>query len=61
MSTDLTEFVPDRMKQMSGMQTPLRRLPTVDEVSESVAFLASDAAAYLSGVTLPVAGGTILS
>jgi 3-oxoacyl-[acyl-carrier protein] reductase len=60
MSTDLTAFVPERMKQVLAQQTPLRRLAGVDEVAESVAFLVSDAAAYLTGVTLPVAGGTIM-
>lgn len=38
-------------------QTPLGRLGTVEDVAETVAFLASDAAAFVTGVGVPVAGG----
>ncbi len=37
--------------------SPLRRLGTAAEVAHAVAYLASDAAAYLTGVVLPVDGG----
>ncbi len=58
--TDLTAFVPERMKQVIAQQTPLRRLASAEEVGAAVAFLASDAAAYLTGITLPVAGGALM-
>jgi len=38
-------------------QIPLRRMGTADEVAQAVVFLLSDAAAYVTGATLDVAGG----
>jgi 3-oxoacyl-[acyl-carrier protein] reductase len=37
--------------------TPLRRLGTADECADAVAYLTSDAASFVTGVTLDVAGG----
>jgi 3-oxoacyl-[acyl-carrier protein] reductase len=39
---------------------PLKRLGTVDDVANTVLFLASDEAAYLTGVAIVVDGGQIL-
>jgi NAD(P)-dependent dehydrogenase (short-subunit alcohol dehydrogenase family) len=36
---------------------PLKRLGTADEIAQAVVFLLSDAAAYVTGATLDVAGG----
>jgi 3-oxoacyl-[acyl-carrier protein] reductase len=58
--TDLTAFIPDRMKQMLAQQAPLRRLARAEDVAAAVAYLVSDAAAYLSGIALPVSGGTVM-
>lgn len=40
-------------------QVPIGRLATADEVATTIVFLASDLAAYVSGVTLPVLGGQL--
>jgi 7-alpha-hydroxysteroid dehydrogenase len=37
--------------------TPMRRLALPDDIACAVAYLASDAAAYVTGVMLPVDGG----
>lgn len=41
-------------------QTPLRRLGEPDEVAAPIAFLASDAASYITGATLHVNGGLVM-
>jgi NAD(P)-dependent dehydrogenase (short-subunit alcohol dehydrogenase family) len=40
---------------------PMRRMGTMDEIGDVVAFLASRMAAYLNGVTIPVDGGASAS
>ncbi len=47
---------PDRADQMAG-HIPLQRAGTAMEVAESVLWLASDAASYVTGSILDVAGG----
>ena len=37
---------------------PMRRLGTTDDVAQTVLFLASDASAYLTGLAIPVDGGS---
>ena len=41
----------------SGLSVPLGRAGTAKEVAEAVAWLMSDAAAYVTATTLRVAGG----
>ena len=38
-------------------RTPLRRLAKKEEIAPAVAFLASDASTYISGITLMIDGG----
>ena len=42
-------------------QIPLKRLGQAEDVAKSVAFLCSDHAAYITGVTLHVNGGMYMA
>ncbi len=47
----------EEMIQMWASQAPMNRLATPDEIGATVAFLASERASYITGVTLQVDGG----
>jgi citronellol/citronellal dehydrogenase len=51
---------PPELVEMSRQRTPAKRLGTVDEVAGLVCFLASDAAAFVTGETWYVDGGAHL-
>ena len=40
---------------------PLKRIATVEDVAGVAVFLATDAANYLTGITIPVTGGSWMS
>lgn len=58
--TSLIGDISEKMQLMIARQTPLRRLSTPDDVAAAVAFLASDAAAFINGHTLSVNGGSAM-
>ena len=53
----MTRALPDEQRDVLLSQIPLGRLGSPDDVAAAVAFLASDAAQYITGETLHVNGG----
>ncbi len=58
--TEMTESLPQNVKDAMLAQIPLSRFGTPEEVAYAVAFLASDAAAYLTGQVIHVNGGMLM-
>lgn len=55
--TEMTENLPDAVKAAMTEQILLKRAGTVEDVARVVAFLASDAASYITGQVISVDGG----
>ncbi len=55
--TDMTQKLPDQVKEGMLAQIPLKRAGSAKDVAQAVAFLASDGASYITGQTLQVNGG----
>jgi len=55
--TDMTDALPEEQKEFLANQIPMGRLGTVDEIAESVLFLAGESGAYITAQTLHVNGG----
>ncbi|MEO5885725.1 MAG: 3-oxoacyl-[acyl-carrier-protein] reductase [Candidatus Limnocylindrales bacterium] len=58
--TELTQDLPDALKDEITTRTPLGRFGTTEEIANAVAFLASDEAAYITGQVLAVDGGLVM-
>jgi 3-oxoacyl-[acyl-carrier protein] reductase len=58
--TELTQDLPDALKDEITARTPLGRFGETGEIADAVAFLASDEAAYITGQVLAVDGGLVM-
>lgn len=58
-TTEMTVGLPEEVKEKMLAQVPLKRFGDPGEVGELVAFLASDAAGYITGQTIAIDGGMI--
>ena len=59
--TDLTADLPEELRQKAIDLAPLGRMGRPEEIGYAVAFLASDEAAFITGVVLPVDGGLVMA
>jgi len=55
--TDMTDALTDEQKETLASQIPLARLGTVDEIAQSVLFLAGESGSYITAQTLHINGG----
>ena len=55
--TDMTDKLPEDQKVALASQIPMARLGTVDEIAQSVLFLAGESSSYITAQTLHVNGG----
>ena len=59
--TDMTAGLSDEQKELIKDRIPMGRYGEASEIAPIVAFLASDAAAYITGQTLNVDGGLVMA
>ncbi|MDD4371980.1 MAG: 3-oxoacyl-[acyl-carrier-protein] reductase [Anaerostipes sp.] len=55
--TEMTEVLSEDVKESILNTVPLKRMGTTKDIAETVAFLASDKASYITGQTISVDGG----
>lgn len=60
-TTDMTNALPDMVKSEMLKRIPMRKMGQAEDVADAVAFLASDRAKYITGETIHVNGGMLMS
>ena len=56
-ATDMTDALPEQVRQELAAQIPLARLGSADDIAHTVLFLASDQSGYITGQVIGVNGG----
>lgn len=59
-NTELTSDIPEKTKLLIASQTPLRRLATTEDVANTISFLASDKADFITGENIRLNGGQVM-
>ena len=59
-NTDMTEVLPEKVKETMVTQIPLGRMANPEEVAAVTTFLASDFASYVTGQVINVDGGMVM-
>ena len=58
--TEMTAVLPEKVKEASVAQIPLGHFGKPEDIAKTVAFLASDDAAYITGQVIQVDGGMVI-
>ena len=56
----MTAVLPEKVKEASVAQIPLGHFGKPEDIAKTVAFLASDDAAYITGQVIQVDGGMVI-
>ncbi len=60
-ATDMTANLPEKVQAEMLAQIPLNRFGSPEDVAAAVAFLASEAAAYITGEVIHINGGLVMA
>jgi len=58
--TEMIADLPDKVKMLTKMQTPLRRLAEPEDIAHTIAFLLNPASRHITGQTIAVCGGSVM-
>jgi 3-oxoacyl-[acyl-carrier protein] reductase len=58
--TEMISNIPDKVKMLAKMNTPLRRLADSDDIAATIDFLLSPAARHITGENIRVCGGIVM-
>jgi 3-oxoacyl-[acyl-carrier protein] reductase len=58
--TEMTEKLPDKVKEDYISNIPLKRAGTPEDIAEVVSFLISPAASYITGTVINISGGLLI-
>jgi 3-oxoacyl-[acyl-carrier protein] reductase len=58
--TEMTEQLPEKIKEGYLAQIPLKRAGTPDDIAEVVNFLVSPSASYITGTVINISGGLVI-
>jgi NAD(P)-dependent dehydrogenase (short-subunit alcohol dehydrogenase family) len=58
--TQMISSIPDKVKMLTKMNTPLRSLAEPEDIANSIAFLLGPQASHITGETLRVCGGIFM-
>ncbi len=59
-NTEMTQVLPEKVKESYRSQIPLGRMGEPEDIAETVYWLCSEAAGYITGQTIPVNGGMFM-